>query len=53
MGEKINPLDSIVVFTLVLVQLSPTSSLKCDDAIVRGVNLGGWLLLEPWVCKCI
>jgi len=21
----------------------------CDDGIIRGVNLGGWLLLEPWI----
>ena len=21
----------------------------CDDNIIRGVNLGGWLLLEPWI----
>ena len=27
----------------------PTSQLTCDDGIIRGVNLGGWLLLEPWI----
>ena len=21
----------------------------CDDGLIRGVNLGGWLLLEPWI----
>ena len=21
----------------------------CDDDLIRGVNLGGWLLLEPWI----
>ena len=21
----------------------------CEDGIIRGVNLGGWLLLEPWI----
>ena len=24
-------------------------SAGCDDGIIRGVNLGGWLLLEPWI----
>ena len=27
----------------------PSSQLSCDDGIIRGVNLGGWLLLEPWI----
>ena len=26
-----------------------THSEGCDDSIIRGVNLGGWLLLEPWI----
>ena len=21
----------------------------CGDGLIRGVNLGGWLLLEPWI----
>ena len=21
----------------------------CGDGLVRGVNLGGWLVLEPWI----
>ena len=28
---------------------TPSSQLSCDDGIIRGVNLGGWLLLEPWI----
>jgi len=25
------------------------NTLNCDDGIIRGVNTGGWLLLEPWI----
>merc|ERR1711892_480557 len=25
------------------------NTLNCDDGIIRGVNAGGWLLLEPWI----
>ena len=28
-------------------------SLKCNDDTIRGVNLGGWLLLEPWITPSI
>ena len=28
-------------------------SLKCNDGNIRGVNLGGWLLLEPWITPSI
>ena len=28
---------------------SSRSGAGCGDDIVRGVNLGGWLLLEPWI----
>ena len=21
----------------------------CQDGLIRGANLGGWLLLEPWI----
>ena len=24
-------------------------SIGCGDGKVRGVNLGGWLVLEPWI----
>lgn len=30
-----------------------SSSLSCDDGKIRGVNLGGWLLLEPWITPVI
>ena len=25
----------------------------CSDGKIRGVNLGGWLLLEPWITPSI
>ena len=28
---------------------SAASALDCGDGKIRGVNLGGWLLLEPWI----
>ena len=35
---------------LSLLLLSPaTSGLDCQDGKIRGVNAGGWLLLEPWI----
>ena len=36
-------------FLLLLPFLTSSSQLTCDDGIIRGVNLGGWLLLEPWI----
>ena len=29
--------------------MSKISFSGCGDGIVRGVNLGGWLVLEPWI----
>jgi len=29
--------------------LTPTLGLNCNDGKIRGVNTGGWLLLEPWI----
>merc|ERR1712109_349144 len=26
---------------------------QCNDDKIRGVNLGGWLLLEPWITPSI
>ena len=28
-------------------------SRNCGDEIIRGVNLGGWLLWEPWIVPTI
>ena len=30
-----------------------TRSLKCNNDTIRGVNLGGWLVLEPWITPSI
>ena len=27
----------------------PSLGLDCGDGKIRGVNVGGWLLLEPWI----
>ena len=42
----------LTVFSLTLILSSSLEARKkagCDDGIIRGVNLGGWLLLEPWI----
>ena len=41
-GRKRNILDIKLFASFVLAA-------GCDDGIIRGVNLGGWLLLEPWI----
>ena len=41
-GRKRNVLDIKLFASFVLAA-------GCDDGIIRGVNLGGWLLLEPWI----
>ena len=41
-----------VVLTLLFFS-GVTISLKCNDDTIRGVNLGGWLLLEPWITPSI
>ena len=38
---------------LILLFLGTAFSLKCNDDTIRGVNLGGWLLLEPWITPSI
>ena len=41
----------LISFALLLLVSSSLARQKagCDDDIIRGVNLGGWLLLEPWI----
>ena len=29
------------------------SGLNCNDGKVRGVNVGGWLVLEPWMTPAL
>ena len=31
------------------LETTTTSALDCGDGKIRGVNAGGWLLLEPWI----
>ena len=46
-----------LVFSWLLLTLSVAAAGRhhtrtragCDDDLIRGVNLGGWLLLEPWI----
>jgi glucan 1,3-beta-glucosidase len=40
-------------FIYLLFSISVSSALHCNDGTVRGVNLGGWLLLEPWITPSI
>ena len=43
-------MTSSLTSLLGLLLLSPlSSSLDCQDGKIRGVNAGGWLLLEPWI----
>ena len=47
MGHKIK-------LTFLFIYLSSFSSARqCNDDKIRGVNLGGWLLLEPWITPSI
>ena len=34
---------------LSLLLITPATGLDCQDGKIRGVNAGGWLLLEPWI----
>jgi glucan 1,3-beta-glucosidase len=42
-------------FILALVSALATiaSARNCGDDLARGVNLGGWLMLEPWITPSI
>ena len=40
---------SAISFLLLLSFTWARQKAGCDDGIIRGVNLGGWLLLEPWI----
>lgn len=56
LGKAVFTISSIAIFTLTysfcltrLPHVIPAKSPQCNDGIIRGVNLGGWLLLEPWI----
>ena len=40
-------------FLVLLGLFSLGHALNCEDGKIRGVNLGGWLLLEPWITPSI
>merc|ERR1712168_40314 len=40
---------NILTTTLLVGSLSLAHSLDCGDGKIRGVNTGGWLVLEPWI----
>ena len=44
-------MKSLTLISLFLLVSSSLARQKagCDDDLIRGVNLGGWLLLEPWI----
>ena len=38
---------------VLLAAVSLSTALTCNDGKIRGVNLGGWILLEPWITPVI
>ena len=42
----------LAIFLCVTLKCA-NSHTKCGDDIIRGVNLGGWLLWEPWIVPTI
>jgi len=49
MGSHVKMLLPVASSWLLLLLPLLTSGLDCQDGIIRGVNAGGWLLLEPWI----
>ena len=44
----------VINWIFLFIYLSSFSSARqCNDDKIRGVNLGGWLLLEPWITPSI
>ena len=39
--------------SIVLLLVAHSQAKSCGDDTVRGVNLGGWLLLEPWITPSV
>merc|ERR1711997_135205 len=50
-NEKMGRIFELIIVTFVLASFS--NARQCDDGKIRGVNLGGWLLLEPWITPSI
>ena len=42
-------MHKLTLLPILSLLLSPANSLDCQDGKIRGVNAGGWLLLEPWI----
>ena len=42
-------MHNLTLLPILFLLLSPVNSLDCQDGKIRGVNAGGWLLLEPWI----
>ena len=42
-----------IILSCSLFEISHCFKNKCGDDIIRGVNLGGWLLWEPWIVPTI
>ena len=43
------PCIAMTIQQVAAMTMSKISFSGCGDGIVRGVNLGGWLVLEPWI----
>ena len=44
---------SVISLLAICLALHGAQALDCGDGKARGVNLGGWLLLEPWITPVI
>ena len=43
-------MDLLLPVLVLVGLLSPAVlAMDCNDGKIRGVNLGGWLVLEPWI----
>ena len=45
-GMRSSSFLKVFCFLILIDFISPES---CSDGKIRGANLGGWLLLEPWI----
>merc|ERR1711892_1161112 len=49
MGLNMHSISLMFIFFLFLSAEATNQTGACNDGKIRGVNAGGWLLLEPWV----